>query len=125
MHVLNYNSSFFYKYKRYFIIISFCIKYFILRISKRLYHTRFRLNIVNFQRKILPFAPCSLIEPTDGLRVPPHRQFHFISQFMLNTKFFSILTNTLKKRPGDCSAKYLFVRYVIHSHKMLPPEQSL
>ena len=60
-------------------------------IFKRLYHTSFKLNIVNFS-SVLPHGP---LEHIEGLTVHRDPQLRFISQFMQNAKFFSFPPNAL------------------------------
>ena len=44
-------------------------------IFKGLYHTSFKLNIVNFSRALPPWSPT---EPSEGLRMHPDPQLCFI-----------------------------------------------
>ena len=78
-HILNYDSSFLWSN-------------FSFIISKRLYYTSFKLNIVNVPRMLPPWSPKKL---TERLSVPPDPQLHFISQFMQIVDFFSFLAKTL------------------------------
>ena len=63
VHISNYNNN-------------FVLDNFSFIISKRLYHTSFKLNIVNFPKALLPW---SSTEPTEGLTVPqrPRVTFYF------------------------------------------------
>ena len=81
-------------------------------ISKRLYHTSFKLNIVNF---LLAFQLGSPLNPMKDWHCLPEPQLHFISQFMQMQSFFPFLANALYKLPKTGSK----MPFITHFYSLL------